>query len=244
MDIHSIVRKKRTFKNIYCSSCDVWLSEYFLSCHLNSVFHENRFKKQTLVNKKPKVNKSNEKDIKSNDWSETCFSIDTDSNVSASILNLQSIETCKVSTPIENTPDHSQNSDYVIRGSTLKKREDIIHPSRSSPDLFSQVKQALFEKEQAHEYSKINDIPQNQLGLMDYDGNPWIIVNSDSDTSTKSPRTTECCENAQDGFDSVPLHLLSGTFDNTACTEEHLNQISFYRCARCNPNSYKDYENW
>ena len=87
---------------------------------------------------------------------------------------------------------------------------------------------------------------------------PWDF--SDSDSTPKSVsllvNETSHCEKAQDVFENVPTNLLSstfpeyqckkdllsGTFSESQCEEEHLNQISFYRCARCNPNGYKDYE--
>ena len=46
-----LTRKKWIFKNIYCSSCNVWVAEYYLSCHLNSVGHEQKIKKSDICEK-------------------------------------------------------------------------------------------------------------------------------------------------------------------------------------------------
>lgn len=58
--------------------------------------------------------------------------------------------------------------------------------------------------------------------------------------------------------DEFPLSVLSGTFadeprdekhlkdiiKNEPCQEDHLNQISFYKCSICNPDCYINYEHF
>ena len=219
----SVAKKKRTFKNIYCSTCEEWVSEYYLSCHLNSVFHERRFQKQTSkkILYKQKNQGQNKKQKKGQ----------------KTLLNDYE------------TPD--QDSDcYIIEGSTLKKAADIKSNKIVSPDLFSQARQRLFEKGHVSENEtelgsgneKAKIWSENQLDNSYYDGMlPWDF--SDSNSSMKSVSLlANDTRHDENGTQNFPLNLLSGTFPKSPCEEDHLNQLSFYRCARCNPETYKDYE--
>ena len=197
MNRHSISSKKRTVKNIYCSTCDQWLSEFYRSCHLKSVFHETRFKNTSR----------------------------------------QSTQT-EVSTKPTSTPDDSQNDSFLIEGSALNDCiEDLVRSS--SPDLFSEFKLRLFEQEQEGEYQKLDEIPQNQLGIVNYDA--YQSVASSENVLLFSNNTTHC-ENAQDGTEHFPLNILGGTFPDSQSTHFHYNQMAELRCSQCHPASYKDYE--
>jgi hypothetical protein len=216
----SLRKKKRTFENLYCSTCDVWMTEYRLSCHLNSRTHVRQLSKQTSVDKR--LNRG-----------------------------------CAITF---HTPE-KQIEGYIIDGDTLEnwssEDSNIVRRRSPSPEMFDQVKRELFEREQKKEYEKLHEIPEHQLGIMDYDGttwnhdsNPQWTLSSNSSTSSKSvsllPQNFSQCEGGCNAVmnDDFPLNLLSGTFTQSACTEDHLNQIGFLKCSLCNPKGYKDYQDW
>ena len=118
LKIMSVAKKKRTFKNIYCSTCDEWVSEYYISCHLNGEFHERCFQKQTAM--------------------KSCY---------GRRFRRQKEKQKKHENFMEDYETPEQESDcYIIEGSTLKKTIDDKSRKPLSPDLFSQAKQRLFNK--------------------------------------------------------------------------------------------------
>ena len=163
LEIMSIAKKKCTFKNIYCSTCDEWVSEYYISCHLNGEFHERRFQKQTAMKScyGRRFRRQNEKEKKHENF-------------------MKDYE----------TPE--QESDcYIIEGSMLKKTDDDKSRKPISPDFFK-AKQRLFDKaggdhetEPGGANEKAKKWPENLLDNTCYNGMlPWDF--SDSDSTPKS----------------------------------------------------------
>ena len=155
----------------------------------------------------------------------------------------------------------------LLKEARLKKTVDDKSRKPLSPDLFFQARQRLFDKAEGSDHEtepgsaneKAKKWPENLLDNTGYNGMlPWDFNDSDSTPKSVSLLVSETslCEKAQDVFENFPTNLLSGTFPESQCKkdllsgtfsesqweEEHLNRISFYCCARCKSDGYKDYE--
>lgn len=259
-DIEEISKKKRSFKNIYCSTCNYWVAEYFLSCHLNSIAHGRRYKNQV----QQPVQSSTDTDNMTIQTPEKTY----DSYIiQGSTLKKRSFEVKNVLGECSDTSTRSPSPDIFASAKQRLFNTDAVSSTSLSPSIFSSLEQNLSEVSA----NEIKELPQNQLeiiDLMDYDDNP-----SNSEESPQSvcflSQSTQRSENARDRF---PLSLLSGQFTDKStdgkyiieivkdesddedhlsemvkdepCQDDHLNQISFYKCPKCNPDCYLMYEKW
>ncbi|KAL4231502.1 hypothetical protein ACF0H5_009080 [Mactra antiquata] len=154
---------------------------------------------------------------------------------------------------LNNSPDivtvYDSSGSFVLSGNTLKSESQIIDDDpRSSPDIFEKTRQRETEREKAQyaKYENINPLPENFLGVCEYDNFDFgsLLNENGANETANAVSHLLCSEN--DNFNTstdFPTELLSGAF-NQQCKDSHDNQISFYKCRLCNPTTYKDYADW
>ena len=138
----------------------------------------------------------------------------------------------------------SSESSFKLSGNTLKSSFDSLEVCHSQ-DRYDSAQQNSSNEEQAREDAKLDEIPQNQLGLntSDWDFQSVLMGDISTDLDNKVFSLNSLmppCENANAGHqDDSLLDYLSGRF---RCSDSHDNQVGFLRCPECNPKSYKNYQ--
>jgi hypothetical protein len=209
--------------NIYCATCKKWMIELYVNNHIQCRDHLKRRKREIAAARRKIKQKTSEKSEVTDEFKLEC----------------DTIRKCK----------------HRHRNILLEGCSDAEPSPPSSPDLVEKVKQRLFEREKEEEAKKacLYECPQNVLGVIDLDY--WdlesLLMGDESrgmspdnaSTSVKSFGNTSLNElNTSKDF---PQELLSGRFPSTVlCNDPHDNQVLFYKCPICNPDSYKDYEDW
>lgn len=230
--------KKDGIKNMYCSTCEKWMTEFYVSRHLHSKSHfiKKHFQKNRLQ-KKRKSNKLQKK------------------------LSIKSEHSTDCQTP-------ETTKEFIFEGDTLKKCRHGLHNSvlegcsdaQSSPhcsqDVQEKTKRHLFDSNREGENEEAEYIPQNILGVLeldDWDFDALLAGNENQNSygkSTEQPQ--EMCsipvQNIQSDHHGIqvefPIQVVGGACQQSVCTVDHANQMSYYKCHVCNPATYKDYESW
>jgi hypothetical protein len=243
----SVLQKRRSFKNLFCFPCKLWITESNVSRHLNGDRHEAKLKKQNRGQLKNRVSDGKSKSI--------CKKIikkpPNSKNGGAS--------------DIYQTPE-KQFDTFVIQGSTLKKASppndrhiiSISSSSSLSPDLFGDVRKNLYKNQHSsndsnktpstHKIRDTNDDLNSRSPdlfgstkhSLDTSQNHLCALDDDTPSTVSPLNVHNSCENARNSFqdNDFPLSLLSGAFP---CGDFHDNQIGYYRCGICNPNGCDEY---
>lgn len=244
-------------KNIYCVTCKKWMTDFYVIRHVHSKSHFT--KKHFGKKKQSKRSKCITSDVKGRSASKKTTYEERDTIKKScygpgkmivkaefpqdSAPHLNESQNCK-------TPENEQV--FELKGDTIEKRREHSrsHIESSPPDVYEKVKQRLFEREQEIENKKLDEIPQNILGLIGLE-NTWDIGSICDENQTDPP--IESQEQSQDLFsvlvedtlqNELPIEVVNCVFPELICTDPHNNQISYYKCSVCNPATYKDYDSW
>lgn len=168
----------------------------------------------------------------------------------------KTLEKCEVIDEFKLEGDTIRKCKHKHRNIILEGCSDIEPSPPCAPDLFEKVKQRLFEKEQEEaKNAYLYECPQNILGVIGLDDWDFESILMGDDSRVTSPGTSKTGStsatlgntslNELNTSKDFPTELLSGVFPPTnVCDDPHNNQMSFYKCRICNPDSYKDYEDW